>query len=129
MNGYDTSIVDALRTTLHDAQDLVRGEVALAKAELRDEVRRMSGGVMALAGAAVAGLIGLVFLLTALAWAIPVLLEWPVWSGFAVVGVLVAITAAVLGVMGRKRMSGSPHMPLTMDTMKENMRWMRAQKS
>ena len=45
MNGYDQTIPDLIRTTIHDAQDLVRGEIALAKAELRQEVRlqRMVG--------------------------------------------------------------------------------------
>jgi len=44
MNGHNDSIADVLRSTLHDAQDLVRGEIALAKAELRQEVGRIRTG-------------------------------------------------------------------------------------
>ena len=128
MNGYDQSIADVIRSTIHDAQDLVRGEIALAKAEMRQEVRRVGAGVAALAAAAVTALIAVTFLLTAVAWGIPVLFAWPVWTGFAIVGAIVLIAAAVLGMMGRKRFNGERHMPLTVDTMKENMQWTRARK-
>lgn len=129
MNEYDQSIADVIRRTLHDAQDLVRGEIALAKAELRQEVRRVGAGVMSLAAAAVAGLIGVVFLLTAVAWAIPLMTGWPVWTGFAIVAGVVLLAGVVLAMMGRKRFNGERHMPLTVETMKENMEWTRARKS
>jgi hypothetical protein len=122
----DQSIADLLRSTIHDAQDLLRVEIALAKAELRSEVTTVVTGVAAIASAGVAALIAVVFLLTALAWAVPPLLGWPVWSGFAIVGVLAAAAAAGLALMGRNKLNGQRHMPLTADTMKENIQWMRA---
>jgi hypothetical protein len=125
----EQSIADVLKSTVHDAQELLRSEIALAKTELRDEVRTVGTGAAALAAAAVAGLIGLVFLLTALAWAVPPLLGWPIWSGFAAVGVVVVVVAAALAMTGRKRLNGRRHMPLTSDTMKENLKWMRARTS
>lgn len=129
MNGYDQSITDLLRSTVRDAQDLVRGEIALAKAEMRDEVRRFGAGAALLAAAAVAAIIAVVFLLTAASWGISEAAGWPAWPGFAIVGFVVLLTAAVLGMVGKKRFNGERHMPLTVDTMKENMQWTRAQKS
>jgi len=129
MSGYDQSIADLLRNTFQDAQDLIRGEVALAKAELRQEAARIRGAAIALAIAAVAGLTALMFLLTAAAWAIPALTGWPAWTGFAIVGGLALIAAIVAAVMGRSRLSSERPMPLTMETMKENMRWTQAQRS
>jgi hypothetical protein len=35
----------------------------------------------------------------------------------------------VAGVMGRSRLTAERRMPLTMETMKENMRWTQAQRS
>jgi hypothetical protein len=128
-NGYDNSIVDVIRSTIRDAQDLVRGEIALAKAELRQEASRVGAGVAMLAAAAVFGLIALVFLLTALAWGIPAAFGWPAWTGFAIVGVLVLVVAGALGMMGRGRLAAGQRMPLTMETMKENMQWTRARTS
>jgi protein-S-isoprenylcysteine O-methyltransferase Ste14 len=125
----DQSIVGTLRSTIQDAQDLLRSEIALAKAELQAEVKRVGAGAMTLAAAAVSGLVALVFLLTALAWAVPPLLGWPVWSGFAVVGGFAAVVAAGLAMMGRTKLNGQRHMPLTSDTMKENLQWMRARTS
>ena len=125
----DQSIVDVLKSTVQDAQDLLRSEIALAKSELRAEVRTVGSGAAALGAAAVAGLVAVVFLLTALAWAVPPLLGWPVWSGFAIVGVLTAVVAAVLAMMGRSKLNSQRHMPLTSDTMKENVKWMRARTS
>lgn len=129
MSGYDQSIADVIRSTIHDAQDLVRGEIALAKAELRDEVRRVGAGVAAFAAAGVAALIAVVFLLTALAWAIPAVMGWAAWTGFAIVGAIVLLAAAALAMVGRKRLNGERHMPLTVDTLKENMQWTRARTS
>jgi uncharacterized protein (DUF983 family) len=128
MSGYDQSIADVIRSTIHDAQDLVRSEIALAKAEMRQEVRRVGAGAALMAAAAVGALIALVFLLAAVAWSIPALLQWPVWTGFALVGALILFAAIVLAMLGRNRFNTERHMPLTTDTLKENMQWTRARK-
>ena len=129
MSGYDQSIADLLRNTFQDAQDLIRGEDALAKAELRQEVTRLRGGVLALAFAAVTGLVAVMFLLAAIAWAIPALTGWAAWTGFAIVGAIALLAAIVFGVVGRNRLTAERRMPLTVDTMKENMRWTQPQRS
>jgi hypothetical protein len=126
MGGYDQSIADVIRSTINDAQDLVRSEIALAKAELRQEVKRVGTGAALMAAAAVGGLIALVFLLTAVAWSIPVLLAWPAWTGFALVGVVVLLVAVMLAMMARNRFNTDRRMPLTTDTLRENMQWTRA---
>lgn len=129
MSAQDQSIADVLKSAIGDAQELVRAEIALAKMELRQEVNRVGAGVAALVVGAVVGLVALVFILTAVAWAISELLQWPVWSGFLIVAAVVAIVAAALLVMGRNRIRAERRMPLTVDTLKETMRWMRARTS
>ena len=129
MAEYDQTLADVLKSTVRDAQDLIRGEIALAKTEFREEVRRIGVAVAALAAGAVAALIAVVFLLTALAWGLAAAFAWPAWTGFAVVSLLVAVAAVVLLVMGRSRLARERHMPLTVDTLKENMEWMRARTS
>jgi hypothetical protein len=129
MPATEHSIADLVKDALRDAQELVRTEIALARTEMRQEARRVGAGAVALAGAALAGVLALVFLLTTVAWALSELLLWPVWAGFGVVTVFAVVVAAVLAVMGRRRLAGAPHLPLTADTMKENMKWMRARTS
>ena len=122
----EPSIPDLIKGALHDAQELVRSEFALAKAELQQEVRRVTVGAAALAGAGVAALLAAVFLLTTVAWAIAESLGWPVWAGFAIVTVVMLVAAGVLYMMGRSRMQAERRLPLTTETMKENIKWMRA---
>ena len=130
MATYDSSsITDVIKSAIQDAQELVRSEIALAKAEARQEVSRLSAGAALLAGAALAAILGLVFLFTALAWAISELLLWPAWAGFAIVTLVLLLAAAALFYVGRSRMRADRHMPHTVDTMKENMQWMRARTS
>jgi protein-S-isoprenylcysteine O-methyltransferase Ste14 len=129
MPGYDQSLADLIKGTLHDAQDLVRGEIALAKAELRQEVRKVSAGAAALAAAGVAAVISVILLLTALALGISTLVGWPAWVGFAIVGGLVLLVAGVLAMIGRKRFTGEQRMPLTTETMRETMQWTRARRA
>ena len=128
MADYDHSIADVIRTTLHDAQDLIRGEIALARTELRQEVRRIGAGAVALTVAAVSAVVAIVFLLTALATGLAAALDWPAWAGFAAVGVIMLIIAAALGTVGRNRIRAEARMPLTAQTMKENMQWTQARK-
>jgi hypothetical protein len=129
MANQDPSIADVIKEALRDAQDLIRGELALAKAELREEASRLGRGAALLAAAAFAGALAVVFLLTSIAWGISAGLDWPVWAGFAIVTLLMLITAGVLGALGRKRLTADRHMPRTVDTMKENAKWMRARTS
>jgi hypothetical protein len=108
MDTREPSIADVIKSAIRDAQDLVRSEVALAKAEVRQEVRRVSVGAGLLAGAALAAVIAVIFLMTTIALAIADLLDWPVWSGFGMVTVLVAIAAWNRGLHRQAPDYGSP---------------------
>jgi len=129
MATYEPSIADLIKSALHDAQDLVRGEIALAKAEAREEASRLGIGAALLAGAAITAVIGIVLLLTTLAWAISEGLGWPVSAGFAIVTLLTLIAAGALAYMGKTRMAAARRMPRTVDTLKENLQWMQARTS
>jgi putative superfamily III holin-X len=129
METREPSIADVVRNAIRDAQDLVRSEIALAKAEIRSEVRRVGVGAGLLAGAALAAIIAVIFLMTTIALAIANLAGWPVWTGFGLVTVLVAIAAGVFGSIGKKRLTAARHMPRTRDTLKENIEWMRTRTS
>lgn len=122
----EPSIADLVRSTIRDSQDLIRTEFALAKAELQAAVWRMASGAALVAGAVIAAVVAVVFLLTAAAWAIPMATGWPAWSGFALVGGVVLLLAVALGLAGRQRVTSAPRMPLTVETMKENLEWTRS---
>ena len=125
----EPSIADLIRSAIRDSQELVRTEFALAKAELQGAARRMASGAALVGGAVIAAVIAIVFLLAAAAGAIPGATGWPAWSGFAVVGGVMLVLAIVLGMAGRARVANAPRMPLTVDTMKENLEWTRSRTS
>lgn len=104
-----------------EVSTLFQQEVALAKAELREEAGKAGQAAGMLAGAAIAGLVGLLILTMALAFAIGDVLE-NTWLGFLIVGVLLAIAAAVLAQSGRKRLQTiNPKPERTLETLKEDM--------
>ena len=129
MPEYEPTILDVVKSAIRDAQDLVRGEIALAKSELRGELKRMAAGAGALAAAAVMAIVALVFLFGTIAWAIADVGGWPVWAGLGLVTLLAVVIAAALAVVGRARLAAERHLPLTVDTMKENAKWIRARTS
>ena len=129
MAQQEPSIVDLLKQAIRDAQDLVRGEVALVKAELRQEVRRLGSAVAMLAVAAVVGLIALIFLLTTAALALADALDWAPWIGYGVITGVMLVVTIVLALLGRNRLATSQPLPKTMETMKENSEWIRARTS
>ena len=84
----------------HDLEGIVRGEIALARAEVTSGAKVIGKGVGLLAGAGFLALMGVVFLLHSAAWGIA---EWlPVWAGYLIVAVVVLIVGAVLGLLGKK---------------------------
>lgn len=87
----------------HDVQHIVRGEIALAKAEVSGQAKVMGKGVGLLAGAGVLGFLGVIFLLHTLARVIAIWL--PVWAGYGIVTLVVLIVAGVLGLLGKKALT------------------------
>lgn len=129
MAQQEPSIAELLRTAIRDAQDLVRGEVALVKAELKEEARRIGTGVTMLAAAAITGIVALILLMTTAALGVSAALGWATWLGFAAVTGLMLLVTAVLAGVGRSRLASGRHLPKTMATMKENTEWIRARTS
>lgn len=110
----DRSIGDTISAVFEDLSGLIRGEVALAKAEAKESAQSAGKGAGMLAGAAVGGLLMLTFVSLALAWAIGGMLGSLGW-GALVVGLIWGIVAAVLAASGRTALKNMG-MPQTQDT-------------
>jgi ABC-type multidrug transport system fused ATPase/permease subunit len=98
------STADLVRGIAEDASTLVRQELLLAKQELTEGATVAAKAGAMLGAAAVVGLFALGFLLSTLAWGI-VDLGLPRWAGFGIVALLLLIIAAVLGLIGKRRMA------------------------
>jgi hypothetical protein len=112
-----TSLGDLLGEVSRDISTLMRQEVELAKAELRESATRAGKGAGLLGGAGYAGLMAVFFLSIALWWGLGYLMG-NAWSA-VVVAVIWAIIALVLFLIGRKDIKQIKGAPQTVDTIKE----------
>ncbi|MDQ3714661.1 MAG: phage holin family protein [Actinomycetota bacterium] len=110
----ERSIGEILSDVTTDLSVLMRQELELAKAELKQTATRAGTGAGMFGGAAVAGHMVLLFLSLALWWALgdAVGLGWSA----VIVAVIWGIIAAVLAVMGRSQMARVRGMPATAET-------------
>ena len=120
-----TSIPALIKSLLDDARDLIREELQLFRAELRDEVSALQTVAIAFAAAAFVGLLGAMLLAVALGGAIAYVLHWPAWTGYGIVAVLCLAGGYGLCLYARARMRVIRAIPNTTDTMKENLAWMQ----
>lgn len=112
-----TSLGDLLAEVSRDISLLMRQEVELAKAELKESGSRAGKGAGLLAGAGVAGHFVLLFLSIALWWGLGELLGWG-WSA-VIVAVIWAIIGGILYALGKKEMKAVRGMPTTTETVKK----------
>ena len=118
----EASIAGLIRGALDDLRELMREELALAKAEVRQEVARITAAGMRLGAAGVMFWFATMFVLVAVALAISESFTLPGWVGFLVVGVLLGVAGAVMAFAGRRALRGSQPMQRTVETLKENFR-------
>ena len=100
-----------------DLSTLIRQEMELAKAELRQSATRAGKGAGMLAGAGISGHMVLLFASVAAWWGIGDTTGHG-WSALIVAGIWL-IVAAILGLMGRREISAVPGVPQTAQTMKK----------
>jgi F0F1-type ATP synthase assembly protein I len=100
-----------------DLSTLMRQEVALAKAEVKDSAQKAGKGAGMLAGAGYAAHLMTLFLSVTLWMVLSYLLDDYAWSAL-IVAVLWGIVAAILAVLGRKQLKTVEGVPRTTETAK-----------
>ena len=100
-------------------QALVRKEMELAKAEVKEEVSKAVKGIAAFAVAGVVAFIGAIVLVFAAAWGLAELIATGL--AFLVVAVLLLAVAAVAGLKGKAKLAEVSPMPeQTVETVKQD---------
>ncbi|MET0990453.1 MAG: phage holin family protein [Glaciihabitans sp.] len=112
-----TSLGDLLGEVTRDISTLMRQEVELAKAELKDSATKAGKGAGLLGGAGYAGLMAVFFLSIALWWGLGHLIDNG-WSA-VVVAVIWGVIALVLYLQGRKSLKTVQGAPKTVDSLKK----------
>jgi uncharacterized membrane protein YqjE len=121
-----SSLTSTFKRVVDDVRDLFREELALARAEIRQEVNSFSSAAVMLAVGGVAALLALTFLLHAAAQGIATAAEWPSWIGYLAVAVVLGIVGAIAMAMGRSRLRATAAVPpKTVETLQENKEWLK----
>ena len=113
----DTSLGDLLSEVTRDVSVLMRQEVDLAKAEVRQSATRAGKGAGMLGGAGYAGHLTVLFLSFAAWWGLGHVIDIA-WAA-VIIAVVWAIVAAVLFVLGRNEMKAIKGAPETVDSLKQ----------
>jgi hypothetical protein len=120
----DTSIGELITNISDDLSRLFRQEVELAKAELKQEAAKAGKAAGMLGGAGFAGYLAVVLLSFALVFGLSNVMDAG-WAALIVAAIWLAI-GAVLYVSGRNKLKTVDPMPnRTVDTIKEDARWLK----
>jgi hypothetical protein len=120
------SVPSLIEGLLQDARDLIRQEIALARAEVREEVTHLQSVGIAFGSAIVAAVLGATMLCFAVAVAIDYYTRWPAWTGYGIVTVLLFIGAVLLLKRGQANLAKIRALPQTTESVKENLTWMQS---
>lgn len=126
--GATRSLGDIVGDITTDMSTLVKQEMDLAKSELRQEVSKVGKGAGLFGGAGAAGLLALFFMSLAITYLLD---NWmPVELAALIVAVLWGVVAALMAARGRRQIKeANPQLPITQQTLKEDVQWAKTQKS
>jgi putative superfamily III holin-X len=130
MTEYGNESIPALiRSVMGDARELIREEIALAKAELREELAAGRAAGVSFAAAVLFALVGIVLLCIALGGAIAYAFNLPGWVGYGIMSLLLGGTAYFLVSRGRAQVASIGGLPKTRASLQENITWIQSKSS
>lgn len=111
---------------VEDLQGIVRGEVQLAKTEIKEDVSGLGKGAALIAAGAFLGLVGFIFLMLGVTYLLNKSLE--LWLSALIVGLALLIIAAIAALIGKNQLSASSLKPdQTIESIKEDQQWANQQ--
>jgi uncharacterized membrane protein YqjE len=122
MTDRNRSIGDVLSDIVDDVQQIVRAEVRLARAEIREKLGRARFAAIFFATAGVAAVMA--FGLVLLAGVFALATVWPAWAAALAVAAGTALLGGLLWMAGIRRIRALHVTPQkTIDSIKENIQW------
>lgn len=120
------SLTRLLRDFANDTVTLLRQEIALAKAEVRQNVRDITGHFSQMAIGGGVALVGALVMVAFLVVALGVLLGGAYWLSSLIVAVLLLVAGGALGYLGVRRLSRESLAPLeTLESVEDTKDWAR----
>jgi uncharacterized membrane protein YqjE len=119
------SMTDVLHDIVANIQEIVRSEFRLAKTEISEETAKAAKSSAPLGGGIVLSLYAFGFILLAIVYALEMVVA--AWLAALIVGAAVAVVAAILISVGRKRLQQVKMPERTIVSVKENVQWAKNQ--
>ncbi len=109
-----------------DLQDVVRGEVQLAKAEIKEDVSSLGKSAAMIVGGAFLALVGFMFVMLGVTYLLNKSMQ--MWLAAGIVGVLLLIIGIIAAMAGKNKLSAANLKPeQTIDSLKEDQQWANRQ--
>ena len=122
--GSDQSLGELVAQAAKDVSQLIRGEMNLAKAELRVDVRRIGVAVALLGMAAFVACLMLVLLCFAFAYGLQALGIWP-WASFLIVAGVCLAVIGLAALIALLRVRGVTGLRTTRSTVQDTIKVLR----
>lgn len=124
--GGEDSLGSTITGIVEDLQEIVRGEVQLAKTELKEDAVSIGKGAGFLAGGALLALTGFVFFMLGVTYLLNTAIK--MWQAAGLVGLALLGLGAILALVGKNQLSASNLKPEeTIDSLKEDQEWANRQ--
>jgi uncharacterized membrane protein YqjE len=126
LEAEDRSVTQILQDIFTNVQEIIRSEMRLARTEIGEETSKALRAVAVLGAGLVFGMYAVGFLLLSAVYALAAVL--PDWLGPLLVGLIVAVIATALIIIGRNRIKRvSPVPQKTIASVKEDAQWVKDQ--
>jgi Putative Actinobacterial Holin-X, holin superfamily III len=122
----EPSLAQLLSGIVNDAKELLRQELALAKHEIREDLRKTKTAMLSLGVGIGVAAIGGLLLIIMLVHLLNALAGLPLWACYGIVGGLLIIVGGVLLLIAKNTIARIDVVPpQTVETMKENVQWIK----
>jgi len=121
------SFADVLQDIVTNIQTIIRAEIRLARTEVKEQITTLGRAAGIMAGGAVAALFTVWLLLLTILFALSVVM--PFWAAALLLFVVLALVTFILLTLGKKKRLKAVHTTpeKTIETMKENVQWVKHQ--
>jgi uncharacterized membrane protein YqjE len=120
--GAGETLGDTVTGIIRDLQEIVRGEVQLAKTEIKEDASQMGRALGMIAGAAMLALVGFIFIMLGVTYLLNKSLQ--MWLAAGIVGIVLLIIGAIVGMVGKNQMQQASFKPeKTIESVKEDKEW------
>ncbi len=111
---------------VEDLQGIVRGEVQLAKTELKEDASSLGKGAGMIAAGALVALVGFIFLMLGVTYLLNK--SFQMWIAAGIVGLVLLLIGVIAAMVGKNTMSAANLKPQqTIDSLKEDQQWANQQ--